>query len=421
MSDFDGLLIHIINANPCNEAEVETKILLHLFTLLGYTDIDRADKPSVEMSFGRDRMGKTPDFIIYDGFERSIAKALITVEAKAIGEPLSEAIDQVKSYVNWAGTPLFVACNGESLVVARFIPGADYTDYAIISINDLARDWDKLAHYVQRQNAILTKERTGYMACYLPEVEKLPAGEFFKDYLARLREQFQNLKIVNTAFDPPSPNELQMPQIPVTVQVYNPEYVTLSNTDVASDLLKVGTRLWVEGDPGSGKTTLARRVVAELADVALSPKSNLIPTLVNLREGMPKDILTALEKACRRLGVRIYPELYRRSIESSDVVHILDGLDEIDVNQAGAGLGPRSEFPDLVSLLESSNHVSIMVTTRRQIENMKTLALESGFKLARVRELMETEIVDLLAKYLPNSQQREPILKGNDLLDSSYE
>ena len=107
-----ALLTAVQSANPANEAEVETKLLLHIFRLLGYTDTDRADKRPVTMSFGRERKTKAADFIIYDGSDRTAANALIAVEAKSPGEPLADAEDQVKSYALWAGTPFYMACNG---------------------------------------------------------------------------------------------------------------------------------------------------------------------------------------------------------------------------------------------------------------------------------------------------------------------
>src|SRR5687767_11528466 len=96
--ELDKELRGIAACSLANEAEVETKVLLHVFRLLGYTDHDRADKPPVPMAFGRERKVKHPDFIIYDGTERSLANALITVEAKAPGAPLEDAEDQARSY-----------------------------------------------------------------------------------------------------------------------------------------------------------------------------------------------------------------------------------------------------------------------------------------------------------------------------------
>lgn len=65
--EIQSTLTQIELATPLNEAEVETKILLHLFRILGYADMDRADKPTVTMHFGRERKTKQPDFILYEG------------------------------------------------------------------------------------------------------------------------------------------------------------------------------------------------------------------------------------------------------------------------------------------------------------------------------------------------------------------
>src|ERR1041384_3512472 len=100
-----GDLAAVVTAN---ESEVETKILLHLFRFLGFSDLDRADKPTVQMQFGREKKGKIPDFILYDGGLRSMPQALITVEAKAVAVSLVDAEMQAYSYSLWAGTPLYV-------------------------------------------------------------------------------------------------------------------------------------------------------------------------------------------------------------------------------------------------------------------------------------------------------------------------
>lgn len=188
-----ALLTAVQSANPANEAEVETKLLLHIFRLLGYTDTDRADKRPVTMSFGRERKTKAADFIIYDGSDRTAANALIAVEAKSPGEPLADAEDQVKSYALWAGTPFYMACNGEELLVATFLPGADASQRRTFRIPELLRDWNILEGLLSRSAVVLEKERLVYKAFYLPGVETLPASDFFREYLERLQSRFTAL------------------------------------------------------------------------------------------------------------------------------------------------------------------------------------------------------------------------------------
>ena len=77
MTTRSELITIIKSARPVNEAEVETKIVLHIFQLLGYSDKDRADKKPVKMRFGRETTTKVADFAVYYGEGRDFEDALI--------------------------------------------------------------------------------------------------------------------------------------------------------------------------------------------------------------------------------------------------------------------------------------------------------------------------------------------------------
>ncbi|GAG39984.1 unnamed protein product, partial [marine sediment metagenome] len=168
------ILKQIQAAQPANEAEVETKILLHIFRLLGFSDIDRADKPNVSMYYGHEKKTKHPDFILYNGPERTVATALIAIEAKAIAEPIEDAEVQVQSYACWAGTPFYIACNGETFVISQFIPGAKQTKTLRFQIKNICERWEEVYEFASRASIVLAKERIEYLACYLPQIENLP-------------------------------------------------------------------------------------------------------------------------------------------------------------------------------------------------------------------------------------------------------
>lgn len=219
----NNLLDQISLVKPTNEAEVETKILLHIFRMLGYTDIDRADKPSLAMHFGREKKHKQPDFIIYDGYERTMSKALISVEAKAIGESLKDAEFQVISYAAWAGTPFYVVCNGESLLAAKYIPGVEKPKTIKFNICEITTFWPELDDFLRRSEVILEKERINFIVNNSVKIEELPASEFFKEYLIQLAARFAKLKEAKEALKPPLPGDtgsISWPFLPLNASIF---------------------------------------------------------------------------------------------------------------------------------------------------------------------------------------------------------
>jgi len=402
VSDISQVLSQITAARTVNEAEVETKILLHIFRLLGYTDTDRADKPVINMYFGRERKQKRPDFIIYDGPERSIAKALIAVEAKAIGESLERAELQVRSYAAWAGTPYYIACNGETLLLAQFIPAVEDIKTFKFQISEIQTYWDELESRLQRKETILAKERLEYIAHYLPDIELLPASEFFKEYLSQLITRFSKLKATNVALYPPSPGETVLPMIPVTVIV---DDHSLGENDIVSKLLSPAVGLYVEGMPGSGKSTLCRRVISRLAEIAITPGETLIPIYLNLSRGAPGTPVEALEFACVDMGIRIFPSLYERSLEVSRLILVLDGLDELVSTDANSS--------KLGSLIKQCSNHSVLITSRPSAATQyQHIIAHHKFNTAYIKELADEELRNVLKNYLHDSEQIDLILNA---------
>lgn len=398
------LLDRIASVKPANEAEVETKILLHIFRLLGYTDNDRADKPTVTMSFGHEQKQKQADFIIYNGSDRTLANALIAAEAKTIGEPLEDAEPQAKSYALWAGTVFYVACNGEELLVAQFIPGGGEQPRTLrFPVRAILRHWAELEQLLTRREVVVAKERLGYLACYLPEIENLPPSEFFREYLTQLQRRFSGMRLTDEALTPPSPDEMVLPKIPVTARIIDSdEHTEVRDRDISFLLANPGTRLFIEGPPGSGKSTLCRRVTAELADQAVEPNAHLLPILVSLSRGIPDSLCDALQEACREMGVRVFPNLYRESMHKSHVVLILDGLDEVHY---------EGDYPHALDKLitERQNH-SILITARPlSTQQSERLIAHYGFAYGHIRELTDGELRSVLESYLPDREQVESV------------
>lgn len=401
--DATELLEQIASAKPANEAEVETKIVLHLLRLLGYSDSDRADKVTVRMRFGREVLEKIADFILYNGAERSLPNALLCIENKRIGESLSGADEQVRSYATWAGTPFTMACNGETIMVAQFLPGAGVINSTTVRVADLPAEFERIRCMIGRAEAVLAKERISYITTYLPEVENLPAAEFFREYLSRLAQRFSSLRTDVFPLAPPSHRNSQHLQIPVHVQSLRRDSRKYSVSEFTDLLANRGQYLFVEGPPGSGKSTFCRRVVSELAERCLDATLNIpMPLYLDLSRGIPASILAAFHNACEDLGVRVFPELFKRSLEASKVVLLLDGLDEL----------PSSIFttPDLANLIDVDEVAGAMITTRPGCTNKTTKKRQ--FVQFTVPPLSDEEIQSVLARYLLDPCKAEVILRS---------
>jgi hypothetical protein len=396
------ILLRISNATPANEAEVETKIILHIFNLLGYTDIDRADKPSVSMYFGREKKTKTPDFIFYNGSERTLANALITVEAKAVGEDLQDAENQAKSYASWAGTPYYVACNGELFKAALFIPSSGEYKFLIFEISQILKYWDRLDLFLHKGEVIAEKERLEYISYYLPKIEDLPANEFFKEYLERIQTRFYELAYTNKALQAPiagTPKETS-PNIPVTVSMDYSEY---TDKELSECLLVGKERIFVVGDAGSGKSTLSRRVLHHTATIANQAGSNIIPIFVSLSTGIPVSLLDALQMSCDEMGVRVFPTLFQIHLKKSHIVLIMDGLDELTHLD-------KSNLSTLEAFTDSADELSILLTSR-PIEGPSTDDPIVTYRQGTIRGLNDRELSTVLQSYLTDPNQMRQLLE----------
>jgi hypothetical protein len=334
MSELQKILQQIESASPANEAEVETKILLHIFRLLGFTDIDRADKPLVTMHYGRERKLKSPDFILYQGGERTVAAALIAVEAKSRNEGLEDAEAQARSYAAWAGTPYYAVCNGRIFRAVQYLPGAVAFRTLDVDIATIATSWTALYTFLSRSEVMLGKERLSYMAYYLPEVERLPPREFFREYLARIANRFvERSDVSHPALYVPGKDEPYLPPIPVVVTINDSALqASLDEAGLARHVAQGLTRVLITGEAGSGKSTICKRLAHVLASTTWERNSNIIPIYIALRDGVPNDTTDAFARACRDMGMRVFEQLFNKALSHTLLVVILDGLDELEVS-----------------------------------------------------------------------------------------
>lgn len=405
----NDMLTQIPKIIPANEAEVETKILLHIFRFLNYTDIDRRDKPHIAMQFGREVKVKIPDFIFYDGNERILSKALISVEAKAIGESLRDAELQVKSYATFAGTPYYVVCNGEEFIASRFTPGANIIKTVSFYIKDIANYWEELKNFIQRAEVLLNKERLQYQASNVPCFEELPASQFYKKYLEQLNYRFSNNSLISP-LKSPSNNKLTLPDIPISVNIVNLSSYS-SDKDIADFLIQTKKHILIEGSAGSGKTTLCYKIVYQLSSLAQERGANILPIYIRLIEGIPSNTLEALKKACYEINTPVYSALFEKSILHNHVILILDGLDELLMKNKD------SEIRRFTKFISENSEESILITTR-PLYNSGQLLNTSNMIAGNINSLSNSEVYKVMDEYMVR-EQLDYFIKTNKLTINS--
>jgi hypothetical protein len=405
----DELLSRIRDARPTNEAEVETKIVLHLLRLLGYTETDRADKPTIPMQFGRERMNKEPDFIIYDGAERAVTNALLTVEAKAPGVDMKQFADQVISYAVWAGTPCLLMCNGTTIAISRYVVGAKEPEWFTFALKTLEESLEKIRGLVGRSAALLFKERISFFLEYLPKIGDLHPREFLREYLERLRARFQ-LYAMLSPLEPPRAGQDVVPDIPIHVRWERKELsIVDSGIQELSDIVtKRPIRLAIQGAPGSGKSTLCRRLAHVIADTMLRTDTGIIPIFVDLSRGFPGSRKEAFAVACKDIGVRHFPELFDRSLEKARSIIILDGLDETRSS-------PTNSERQLQDLLSEIGDQSLLLTSRpHAMEPLRDMLRQREFRFGHVRDLLDEELRQILHRYIRDTRQSKSLLARSE-------
>ncbi|MBX4258548.1 type I restriction enzyme HsdR N-terminal domain-containing protein [Clostridium estertheticum] len=377
MNNANQLIDEIISSNPLNEAEVETKILLNVFRLLGFTHNDRADKISVQMQFGREKKTKVADFILYNGTDRSAQSALIAVETKKRGESIEGAENQVISYSAWAGTPYYMICNGDKLLISRHNPQSVNVDKVLIDIKSIGEDFYKINDFANKARVIVSKELIDYFSTYYPKIELLPASEFFKEYMLKLKSRFSYHSQIMIPLTSAEKSNIELP-----INVID-KSTTLNLEGLTHNLISNKNLLLIEGPPGCGKSTLCSRVTKRLVESVSEDMLDIVPIFIYLRETVPSTIFSAFEFSCKQLGVRVFENMYKNKINNSKLIIILDGLDEVSDIESG--------MKNLKRLITNERIHSLILTSRPHvIDNLDITKL--GISIHHIAKLSKANI-----------------------------
>lgn len=175
------------------------------------------------------------------------------------------------------------------------------------------------------------------------------------------------------------------------------------------DLLTLGNRIRVIGDPGSGKSSLVKRLFRDACQHAIrSPTKSRLPMLLEIKNleppvGIEDDELDTwlyeyLRCEAERSAVYKMADCFDNYAQTTGLLILLDGLDEVssrlypEVQTALTGLSKR--------LSQLSNKNLILITMRTQFHQQVKTAFREDFPHATfLKPLTPTDIYEFLTRW----------------------
>jgi NACHT domain len=210
--------------------------------------------------------------------------------------------------------------------------------------------------------------------------------------------------------------EIDSIYVPLTLQnPASPAYQTYE----FSAFLGVGNRIRLVGDPGSGKSSLVRRILRDGLNVALSdPEGSRFPVAFELRNlHIPADIAPnalgeflyeTLKAHVSEVAAYAVAECFDNYARSTGLLVLIDGLDEVrtdDYARTEKALIQLSEY--LSNLSEDS---VIVLTTRLQFHERVRDALAPAFPHELLlKPFSSTDVFEFLVRWPFEMHRREKI------------
>ncbi|MDQ6949717.1 MAG: NACHT domain-containing protein, partial [Actinomycetota bacterium] len=194
------------------------------------------------------------------------------------------------------------------------------------------------------------------------------------------------------------------------------------------DLLEAGSRIRIVGDPGSGKSSLVKRLLRDCCREGVSdPKSARIPIIMELKSFVPPEdlgneriaewALGELRRTVIATPVFEMGECFDNYLGTTGLLVMLDGLDEVasDAYQRTSE-AVRSLSRSLQAL--SPNNVVILTMRTQFHQQVRDHFSEEFPPTLHIRAFKPSEIYDFLTRWPFGSDARESVSRiYSDLTD----
>jgi hypothetical protein len=317
-----------------NEASVETRLVLPLLASLGYAPEDVAPKFPVVFREGSKGRKHEADFVVFANAERTRDASLFVVEVKHPGEPLDDAKGQAESYSNILRTPVYIVTNGSHFQIWQMQTAQESLPLIDTQVVNLAANRGRIE--------ILLAKPALIKLCNSLELKAIRVGPV--DLSAYLRHTEARCHS----------------GLRISRRLQHLDRV-ISSTDV----LPLGTSIYISGESGLGKSDLSRELVLHQASALATGVDPRPPVRVDLPDVaiVGRGLLSYVHDRLRAHVPSVDTDhAFRYFIASTGIVLIADGYDRV----------PLAARPSILAesraLLDDFPRLQIVLLGRDRVE-----------------------------------------------------